>query len=267
MPGKSLIGNLAVNLLMETFAFEKGATYAEKRANQMERKFRSIGQGLESLGRSMTLSLTAPILGAGVASVACSTAGGANSEAHDGGYQALILFAVTGALVFVAASDLITLFLGLEVMSLAVYVLAASRVRSPRSVEAGLKYFVTGGVAGAFQGRYLKPVYLDVRVEAGREFLAPVDPENTVFAYIMHGSAEFGSPGSGMLADRQAVLMDAGDQVRALAGNDGARFLLLSGRPLREPIAWGGPIVMNTQAELEQAFAELDNGTFIRHPG
>lgn len=90
------------------------------------------------------------ILGAGVASVACSTAGGANSEAHDGGYQALILFAVTGALVFVAASDLITLFLGLEVMSLAVYVLAASRVRSPRSVEAGLKYFVTGGVAGAF---------------------------------------------------------------------------------------------------------------------
>jgi len=123
-----------------------------------------------------------------------------------------------------------------------------------------------GGVAGAFQGRYLKPVYLDVRIEAGREFQAPVDPENTVFAYIMQGSVEFGSPGSGLLRDKQAVLMDDGDQVRAVAGDGGARFLLLSGRPLNEPVAWGGPIVMNTQAELEQAFAELDNGTFIRHP-
>ncbi len=136
--------------------------------------------------------------------------------------------------------------------------------------EGSLTRVISGGfdgVAGAFQGRYVKPLYLDVRVEAGREFRTPVDPENTVFAYIMQGSAEFGSPGSGMLADRQAVLMGDGDTVRAMAGADGTRFLLLSGRPLREPIAWGGPIVMNTQAELEQAFLELDNGTFIRHPG
>src|SRR5207247_10776404 len=64
--------------------------------------------------------------------------------------------------------------------------------------------------------------------------------------------------------DRSLVLFDAGDEVTVQAGEDGIRFLLVSGKPLREPVAWYGPIVMNTQAELQQAFLELQKGTFLK---
>jgi len=60
------------------------------------------------------------------------------------------------------------------------------------------------------------------------------------------------------------VLFDSGDEVAVQAGDEGIRFLLVSGRPINEPVAWHGPIVMNTQAELQQAFSELRTGTFIR---
>jgi redox-sensitive bicupin YhaK (pirin superfamily) len=61
------------------------------------------------------------------------------------------------------------------------------------------------------------------------------------------------------------VLFDSGDEITVTAGDEGIRFLLVSGRPLEEPVAWYGPIVMNTRAELQQAFAELKDGTFIKH--
>ena len=64
--------------------------------------------------------------------------------------------------------------------------------------------------------------------------------------------------------NRSLVLFDSGDEVTVQAGDEGIRFLLVSGKPIEEPVAWYGPIVMNTQAELQQAFAELRNGTFIR---
>jgi quercetin 2,3-dioxygenase len=68
-----------------------------------------------------------------------------------------------------------------------------------------------------------------------------------------------------MLGNRSLVLFDSGDEITVTAGDDGIRFLLVSGRPLEEPVAWYGPIVMNTKAELQQAYAELKSGTFIKH--
>ena len=65
--------------------------------------------------------------------------------------------------------------------------------------------------------------------------------------------------------NRSLVLFDRGDEVTVQAGDEGIRFLLVSGKPIEEPVAWYGPIVMNTQAELQQAVAELRNGTFIKH--
>jgi redox-sensitive bicupin YhaK (pirin superfamily) len=67
------------------------------------------------------------------------------------------------------------------------------------------------------------------------------------------------------IGNRELVVFDSGDEVTVEAGDSGIRFLLVSGRPLREPIAWYGPIVMNTQAELRQAFAEYQAGTFLKH--
>ena len=64
--------------------------------------------------------------------------------------------------------------------------------------------------------------------------------------------------------NRSLVLFDRGDEIQVQAGEDGIRFLLVSGKPLVEPVAWYGPIVMNTQAELRQAFEELERGTFLR---
>jgi redox-sensitive bicupin YhaK (pirin superfamily) len=66
-------------------------------------------------------------------------------------------------------------------------------------------------------------------------------------------------------SNRSLVLFDSGDEVTIQAGDQGIRFLLVSGKPFNEPVAWHGPIVMNTQAELQQAVAELRNGTFIKH--
>jgi redox-sensitive bicupin YhaK (pirin superfamily) len=68
-----------------------------------------------------------------------------------------------------------------------------------------------------------------------------------------------------MLGNRSLVLFDSGDEITVTAGEDGIRFLLVSGRPLEEPVAWYGPIVMNTRDEIQQAYAELKNGTFIKH--
>ena len=68
-----------------------------------------------------------------------------------------------------------------------------------------------------------------------------------------------------MLGNRSLVLFDSGDEITVTAGDEGIRFLLVSGRPLEEPVAWYGPIVMNTRDELQQAYAELKNGTFIKH--
>ena len=107
------------------------------------------------------------------------------------------------------------------------------------------------------------PAYLDVELAAGGNFIHPVPRGHRAFAYVVDGDASFGT--SGQARRRQhAVLLGEGDEVRARAVAGGARLLLVSGRPIDEPVAWGGPIVMNTEAELRLAFDEYRRGTFIK---
>jgi redox-sensitive bicupin YhaK (pirin superfamily) len=120
------------------------------------------------------------------------------------------------------------------------------------------------GTAGAFHGDFVDATYLDVKLEPDTEWTFRSAPEETLFVYIFEGSGYFGKPYGGELSARCALLFGEGDAASIRSGADGLRFILLSGRPLKEPVAWGGPVVMNTEEELKQAFAELDNNTFIR---
>jgi redox-sensitive bicupin YhaK (pirin superfamily) len=109
----------------------------------------------------------------------------------------------------------------------------------------------------------------------------PVATSRHAFAYVFEGSATFrdasdpravktdrdGVESYAHTGNRSLVLFDNGDEVVVQAGPEGVRFLLVSGKPLEEPVAWAGPIVMNTRAELRQAFEELERGTFIRESG
>lgn len=120
------------------------------------------------------------------------------------------------------------------------------------------------GMPGAFQGGYVPATYLDVEVAAGHEWSFTNEPKQNLFIYILQGEGCFDLDCKIRIAEKHAVLFDEGDQFRVKASAEGIRFLLLSGKPLKEPIAWGGPIVMNTQAELDLAFKELDDNKFIR---
>jgi redox-sensitive bicupin YhaK (pirin superfamily) len=120
------------------------------------------------------------------------------------------------------------------------------------------------GKTGPVDGIAADPTYLDVSVPPGRRRTLPVETTRHAFAYIFFGDGKF-SNASGPLADnRSLVLFDRGDEIEVQAGEDGIRFLLVSGKPLEEPVAWHGPIVMNTQEELRQAFEQLERGTFLK---
>ena len=137
------------------------------------------------------------------------------------------------------------------------------------------------GKKGPVDGIAADPIYIDVTVPPGRRKTLPIETTRHAFAYVFAGSGKFGNA-SGPLAvptepvgwldttppaeadNRSLVLFDRGDEVMVQAGDDGIRFLLVSGKPLEEPVAWYGPIVMNTQAQLQQAFTELREGTFLR---
>jgi hypothetical protein len=125
------------------------------------------------------------------------------------------------------------------------------------------------GVPGAFQGKHVQATYLDVELAAGCEWSLVNDPDETLFIYIFSGQAVFDHeksidrPGDPTGA-KQAVLFGPGERLWVKAGPNGIRFILLSGKPLKEAITWGGPIVMNTREELSRAFQELDAGTFIK---
>jgi redox-sensitive bicupin YhaK (pirin superfamily) len=138
------------------------------------------------------------------------------------------------------------------------------------------------GKRGPVEGVAADPRYLDVLVPPGRRKTLKVETGRHAFAYVFEGSGTFraASQPFGVLTekeidgqelkvreqtgDRSLVLFDSGDEVTVQAGEQGIRFLLVSGKPIEEPVAWYGPIVMNTQAELQQAVAELRDGTFIR---
>ena len=138
------------------------------------------------------------------------------------------------------------------------------------------------GKKGPVDGVAADPRYLDVWVPPGKRKTLPVELERHAFAYIFEGSGSFAGASKpfGVLTEkeidgqevqireqtgnRSLVLFDSGDEVTVQAGDQGVRFLLVSGKPIKEPVAWHGPIVMNTQAELQQAVTELRNGTFIK---
>ncbi len=124
-------------------------------------------------------------------------------------------------------------------------------------------------VAGRYQGRtgpvkdiIGDPEYLDVRVPGGLDFEHPVKKGHTAFAYVFEGDGINSGDRKPIPGDTLALFGD-GEKVSLTAGAAGVRFLLVSGKPIGEPVAWGGPIVMNTQAELDLAFEEYRNGTFI----
>ena len=121
-----------------------------------------------------------------------------------------------------------------------------------------------GNIDGATRGEYVDVLFLDADLRPGHTWEMETTPGHTVFSYIMEGSCVF-EPGGTLEPARSAVLVSDGDRVRLQAGPEGARLVMVSGKPLREPVAWGGPIEMNTDEELRQAFMELEEGTFIRH--
>jgi redox-sensitive bicupin YhaK (pirin superfamily) len=137
------------------------------------------------------------------------------------------------------------------------------------------------GTVGPVEGIAADPTYIDVSVPPGKQKTLPVETTHHAFAYVFAGSGKFCNaseplavPTEGVgwwqhatppseVDNRSLVLFDSGDEVVVRAGENGIRFLLASGQPLQEPVAWYGPIVMNTQAELRKAFDELEQGTFL----
>lgn len=129
------------------------------------------------------------------------------------------------------------------------------------------------GKSGAFEGKYIKVKYIDVDLAPDSKWNYAETPNNeTLFIYLLDGTLAVDENLSAFENKSCAVLFTSSDQdsntyetVEVRSGKQGARFILLTAKPLREPVAWGGPIVMNTNEELDQAFKELDNGTFIKH--
>ena len=137
------------------------------------------------------------------------------------------------------------------------------------------------GKRGPVDGIAADPMYLDISVPPGRRKTLPVETTRHAFAYVFAGAGSFrdASAPQGVLTDttgeideapvldlsgnRTLILFDRGDEVTVQAGQEGVRFLLISGQPLGEPVAWHGPIVMNSREQIQQALADLRNGTFI----
>jgi hypothetical protein len=136
------------------------------------------------------------------------------------------------------------------------------------------------GQTGPVDGIAADPNYIDVWVPPGRRKVLKVETRRNAFAYVFEGTGHFANASEprGVLheavdgteevtweaaGDRSLIVFDRGDEVVVQAGEEGIRFLLVSGQPLEEPVAWYGPIVMNTQAEIQQAIAELRGGTFL----
>jgi redox-sensitive bicupin YhaK (pirin superfamily) len=140
------------------------------------------------------------------------------------------------------------------------------------------------GKRGPIEGVAADPRYIDVWVPPGKRKALPVETTRHAFAYVFDGEGNFrdaSQPGAvqtemvgpdgvndeavaSTVGNRSLVLFDRGDEVVVQAGEKGIRFLLVSGKPIEEPVAWYGPIVMNTEQELRRAYAELRDGTFIR---
>jgi redox-sensitive bicupin YhaK (pirin superfamily) len=119
------------------------------------------------------------------------------------------------------------------------------------------------GHTGPFNNELVPTLYFDVILSRNQKWKLKVDPEHTVVIYIISGKGYF-DDNNKEIGSHRAVKLISGDTVEVQSGDEGLRFLFMSAKPLNEPIAWGGPIVMNTREELHVAFEELDQGTFIK---
>ena len=139
------------------------------------------------------------------------------------------------------------------------------------------------GKRGPVEGIAADPIYVDITVPPGKRKVIPVELGRHAFAYVFAGSGKFCNASQPLAVptegtkwhdtnpptqadNRSLILFDSGDEVAVQAGDEGIRFLLVSGKPLQEPVAWYGPIVMNTQEQLQQAYEELREGTFLKMP-
>lgn len=138
------------------------------------------------------------------------------------------------------------------------------------------------GKTGPVEGVAADAIYLDVAIPPGKRTSLPVETSRHAFAYVFAGGGKFCNASKPLSVptesvgwldttppteadDHSLVLFDSGDDVAVEAGEDGIRFLLVSGKPIKEPVAWYGPIVMNSQEELQKAFEELQENTFLKH--
>ena len=135
-------------------------------------------------------------------------------------------------------------------------------------LENGVRIKIVCGMVndekGPVQDIVIDPQYLDIMVPGAKMYSHPVKPDHTVLAYVIGGNGYFDEDKTRRIDRETLLLFEPGDHISAIAGDETFRFLLVSGKPLKEPVAWHGPIVMNTQAELETAFQEYREGTFIK---
>jgi redox-sensitive bicupin YhaK (pirin superfamily) len=135
------------------------------------------------------------------------------------------------------------------------------------TVDSGVKIKVIcgqiNGIEGPVADIVTDPEYLDVSVPAGSSFRRSVKKGYTAFAYVLEGNGHFDKSGLAY-GPRTLVIFDDGDEVQITTGNNAIRFLLVSGKPIRQPVAWYGPIVMNTEEELRTAFEEYASGRFLK---
>lgn len=127
-------------------------------------------------------------------------------------------------------------------------------------------------IAGKYQGllghmeggKEIQPTFFDVELKANSEFVFDIDASFNAYAFLIEGEANFDTENEKIISYPNGVLYESGDTIRINTRDKAARFLLLAGKKINEPVAWGGPIVMNTKEELNQAFKEIDEGTFIK---
>lgn len=138
------------------------------------------------------------------------------------------------------------------------------------SLDSGAKIKIicgkVNGVSGPVKDIVTGPEYLDVTIPANTSLRHAISEGHTAFAYLIDGQGYFEESGN-LFSPENLILFEDGDEVMVTAENTPVRFLLVSGKPIGEHIAWHGPIVMNTQKELDIAFEEYEKGTFLKHEG
>ena len=134
------------------------------------------------------------------------------------------------------------------------------------TVDGGVVRVISGsykGMKGAIESNHVQTTLLDVELLPGVAWRVETPHDMTAYLYVIEGSGKF-SEADGIVIQKNAILFTEGDDIAVRAGGTGVRFVLCMATPLREPVVWGGPIVMNTEFEVEEAFHELRNDTFIK---